>query len=166
MNWLLRFARNATGFLLTLARNALVLGRVIGKKLARLGYNHQYDLAMADEVFAIFAGVTLFVTEADWLLDVPRVIAGIITFVGLTVVACVVAMNMRQLFPRIIAYLTGMVFAWLCATTAMYLSANDLAPQSRELYALPVGLIVWATIREASVFVINGIKAFSAKEEQ
>ena len=119
------------------------------------GFNHEYDLSVADHIFAIFAGVTVAVSDTAWLEEYPKIIVTILVFISLTVIFIVLAINQRRFWPRLIFNLIAFFLAKLTFVSAMYMSAHDLAPQGRALSALPLGVIVWLTIREISVFALN-----------
>ena len=113
------------------------------------------DLSLADEVFAIFAGVTLFVSSTEWLTSYPRIIVVIITAVSATVVAIIVAINQTRLPTRWVAYAVAIALSFGGVYWIMEESRHDLAPQINHLRALPVGVIVWILVRELSVFTLN-----------
>ena len=58
-----------------------------------MGRNQDYDLSIADEIFAIFAGITLFLSTRYWVLSHPKIIVVIIIAVSLCVITIVVAIN-------------------------------------------------------------------------
>jgi hypothetical protein len=123
--------------------------------VSRNGYNHEYDLAVADHIFAIFAGVTLAVSDTAWLEEHPQIIVTIILFISVAAIFIVLAINQRRFWPRLSFNLLALFFAELTFPSAMYMSAHDLFPQGKALSALPNGVIVWLTIREISVFALN-----------
>lgn len=120
------------------------------------GHIEHYDLSIADEIFAIFAGVTLFVSYTEWLNEYPVIIITIVTAVALTVVPIIVAINQSKFWIRLGCYSVALVFAYAGVEATLYVSAHDLS--ARPLNALPIGVMVWMSIREVSVFIMSFFK--------
>jgi hypothetical protein len=46
-------------------------GRRLLRWIGRLGDSHDYDLAIADHIFAIFAAVTFTIYDVQWIQEIP-----------------------------------------------------------------------------------------------
>lgn len=158
------------GVLLSSHRSVMAAFRIAGRALRRLcswigekGYIHDYDLSLADEIFAVFAGVTLLVSYTDWLASHPEIILTIVVSVALTVIAILVAINQRRFWVRVGCYLIAVLLAYAGVESIRYVSAHDLS--ARPLNALPIGVLVWLSIREIAVFIMNAGRRSSSTQE-
>lgn len=130
----------------------------------RVGNSEGHDLSLADEVFAIFAGVTLFVSSTEWLTSQPRIIFVIIAAVSVTVVAIIVAINQTRLPKRLAVYAVAVALGFGGVQWIMEESGHDLFPQLTELRALPVGVVVWIIVREVSILALNILGKRAARQ--
>lgn len=131
--------------------------------LSAKGQNHQHDLGVVDEIFAIFAGITLFVSNTKWLQAQPEIIYTIFVSVSLTVVAIVLTINQHRFWPRVVCNALSLLLAFGSVDAIMYASRHDLAPQIDGLNALPIGVMAWIGIREFAVFLMNLLPDFNAE---
>jgi 4-amino-4-deoxy-L-arabinose transferase-like glycosyltransferase len=129
------------------------------------GHNRGYELGIVDEIFAIFAGITLFVANTDWLKEGHReIIYTIFISVSLVVIVIVLAINQTHFWPRALLNMLAVALAFAGVDMIMRVSLHDLAPQSEALEALPIGVIAWAFVREIAVFLLNRLPDFRPDE--
>lgn len=142
-------------------RCSVALGRLfrsVHSATTRHGYNNGYDLSVADEILAVFAGVTLYLSQTEWLQDpaYKYIIGIIVAAVAVTIVGVILAINTRHFWPRTACYGATLLVAYSGVELISWASAHDL--DQGPIRALPLGVIVWISIRELSVFLMNGLR--------
>jgi hypothetical protein len=123
--------------------------------IGRLGDSHDYDLAIADHIFAIFAAVTFAIYDVKWIQTYPLIISSIIAPVAVTLIVILFAVNQRNVWWRWLHYIIALAAAVTTESAAIYTSSHDLAPSAHALAALPLGVAVWISIRELAVVAMN-----------
>jgi len=126
----------------------------------KLGHNANYDLSFADELLAVFAGVTLLiVTTTGWLEEYPQTIATIMGSIAIVSTLVLIAINQRDFILRMVFVGMAVIGAFCGAEAIMWVSANDLYPARLQIMALPAGVLVWALVREIAILILNMDKA-------
>ncbi len=126
--------------------------------LGEKGYNNGYDLGVADEVFAFYSGIVLFVAYNSWAAKSPRIVTTIILAVAVNFAAIIIAINQKKFYVRIGFYILALILALIGIAAIEEVSGHDLNWNTANLGALFVGILVWAGIRETAIFVINLIR--------
>jgi hypothetical protein len=132
-------------------RNTYPIRRWLDQK----GYNNGYDLSVADELFAFYAGITLFIAYNGWASKHISIVATIVVSVAVIFVTIIIAINQKNFGLRLGFYLLALILALIGIQAIIEVSAHDLNRYTANLDALFVGILVWAGIREIAIFAIN-----------
>ena len=144
-------------------RRLAVYARRLGRAIAQYGYNPHYELGFADELLAIFAGFTIALAVSnDWVAANPRAVATFVVATAATSALIITAINQKQMTWRMAFNLLALLASWLGVRAIDVVTLHDLKPQAAQLWALPLGVLVWILVREASVILLNTIARRSA----
>jgi hypothetical protein len=132
----------------------------------RVAIRGDQDLALVDEVFGVFIGVTLSFYlvlgrgEAWGGVQGIRMSWTLLTVVAVLLVSLIVAINMRRASHRLLGYFVAFTIAMLGVWWFVQVALHDVSPWSPEISALFVGSALWVFVRESSLIVLNLISRY------
>lgn len=122
------------------------------------GYNHNYDLGVADEIFSFYAVITLYVSYVDWIQKFPDIIATIIISIMVDIAFIIISVNQKRFWFRTMFYALAILSSMIGTELILEVSAHDLYPHLDEINSIKLGMLAWIGIREIATFGLNIIK--------
>lgn len=134
-------------------RRSLIL---ISSKLKSLLDQRGFNLGLVDEIFAVFVGATLALSYSGWQSAHASIVSAILLTVMAAVMFSIAASNESRLGRRYIFYAGIAVSTFIGVWWVGDVAAHDISiTVTKELRALPIGVLVWILVRECSVLFMN-----------